>query len=33
MHAHSRHWLEYDPIAIAVLLIGLGLVEWLVLSI
>jgi len=33
VHAHSRHWLEYDFIAVAVLFIGLGIVELLALSI
>jgi hypothetical protein len=33
MQAHARHWLDYDAIALAVLLIGLGIVELLVLSI
>ena len=26
------HWLEYDPVALAVLVIGVGIVEWLALS-
>ena len=33
MHVTSRHWLDYDPIALAALLIGLGIVELLALSI
>jgi hypothetical protein len=33
MYAHGRHWLEYDTVALAVLLIGLGVVELLALSI
>jgi hypothetical protein len=33
MHAHTRHWLDYDPIALAALVVGLGIVELLVLSI
>ena len=33
MHAHTQHWLEYDFIAVAVLFIGLGIVELLALSI
>jgi hypothetical protein len=28
-----RHWLEYDSVALAVLLVGVGLVELIVLSI
>jgi hypothetical protein len=31
MH-HMRYWLEYDPIALAVLVIGLGMIELLALS-
>ena len=31
MH-HMRHWLEYDPIALAVLVIGIGMIELLALS-
>ena len=27
MHAQKRHWLDYDPIAVAVLVIGLGMIE------
>ena len=33
MYVHGRHWLEYDTVAFAVLLIGLGIVELLALSI
>ena len=33
MHVTSRHWLDYDPVALAALLIGLGIVELLALSI
>jgi len=33
MRRYSRHWLEYDAVALAVLLAGIGLVEWLALSI
>jgi hypothetical protein len=33
MRAQSRHWLDYDPVALAVLVIGIGFVELLVLSI
>jgi hypothetical protein len=29
----ERHWLDYDTVALAVLIIGLGLVELLALSI
>jgi hypothetical protein len=32
MHVLKRHWLDYDPIALAVLVIGIGLVELLALS-
>jgi hypothetical protein len=32
MRAHSRHWLEYDPVAFAVLILGIGIVELLALS-
>jgi hypothetical protein len=28
-----RHWLDYDPVALAVLIIGLGIVELLAFSI
>jgi hypothetical protein len=30
---HTHHWLEYDPVALAVLVIGLSIVTLLVLSI
>jgi hypothetical protein len=33
MQIRRRHWLDYDPIAVAVLVIGLGLIELLALSI
>ena len=33
MLSDNRHWLEYDPVALAVLLIGIGFVELIVLSI
>jgi hypothetical protein len=33
MLSHSRHWLEYDSVALAVLLAGIGFVELIVLSI
>jgi len=33
MHVTSRHWLDYDSVALAALLIGLGIVEMLALSI
>ena len=29
----SRHWLDYDPVALAVLVIGIGMIELLALSI
>ena len=32
MHAHKRYWLDYDPVALAVLVIGIGLIELLALS-
>ncbi len=32
MHAQRRHWLDYDPVALAVLLIGIALVEVLALG-
>jgi hypothetical protein len=32
MH-QRRHWLDYDPIALAVLVIGIGMVELIALSI
>jgi len=33
MFSDSRHWLEYDPVALAVLLIGIGFVELIVFTI
>jgi hypothetical protein len=33
MHAERQHWLDYDPVALAVLVIGIALVEVLALSI
>jgi len=33
MLSDYRHWLEYDPVALAVLLGGVGFVELIVLSI
>ena len=33
MFSDYRHWLEYDSVALAVLLIGIGLVELIVLRI
>ena len=33
MVSDYRHWLEYDLVALAVLFVGVGLVEWIVLSI
>ena len=33
MHVTRRHWLDYDSVALAALLIGLGIVEMLALSI
>jgi hypothetical protein len=24
---YSRHWLDYDPVALAVLVIGIGMIE------
>ena len=32
MRVQGIHWLDYDPVALAVLLIGLSIVELLVLS-
>ncbi len=32
MFIYSRHWLEYDSVAFLVLLIGIGLVEFIVWS-
>ena len=29
----KRHWLDYDPVAVAVLVIGIGMIELLVLII
>ena len=33
MLSDYRHWLEYDPVALAVLFVGVGFVELIVLSI
>jgi len=33
MFSDYRHWLEYDPVALAVLLVGVGFVKLIVLSI
>ena len=33
MRVHSGHWLDYDPIALVVLVIGIGVVALLALSI
>jgi hypothetical protein len=33
MRKQGRHWLDYDPVAFAALVIGIGIVELLVLSI
>jgi hypothetical protein len=33
MDIMRRHWLDYDPVALAVLVIGLGIIELLALSI
>jgi hypothetical protein len=30
---HKQYWLDYDPVALAVLVIGLGMIELLALSI
>ena len=27
MHLLGRHWLDYDPVALAVLVIGIGMIE------
>jgi hypothetical protein len=27
MYMERRHWLDYDPIALAVLVIGIGMIE------
>jgi hypothetical protein len=33
MRVQSRHWLDYDPVALAVLVIAISIVELLALSI
>ncbi len=33
MRAERLHWLDYDPVALVVLVIGIGMVELLALSI
>ena len=33
MRKQSRYWLDYDPVALVVLLVGIGMVELLALSI
>jgi hypothetical protein len=33
MHAQRRYWLDHDPVALTVLVIGIGLIELLALSI
>jgi hypothetical protein len=33
MLSDYRHWLEYDPVALAVLVIGIGIIELLALNI
>jgi hypothetical protein len=33
MGVHCRHWLDYDSVALAVLVIGIGMIELLALSI
>jgi len=33
MSVQSRHWLEYDPVALVVLLVGMSAVAFLALSI
>jgi hypothetical protein len=33
MQIQRRHWLDYDPVALVVLVIGIGLIELLALSI
>jgi hypothetical protein len=33
MHAQRRYWLDHDPVVLAVLVIGIGLIELLALSI
>ena len=33
MHVQKPHWLEYDPVAVAALVIGIGIIELLALII
>jgi hypothetical protein len=33
MNTKARHWLDYDPVAFAVLVVGMGAIELLALSI
>jgi hypothetical protein len=33
MRIQNRYWLDYDPVALVVLLVGIGMVELLALSI
>jgi len=33
MYIQGRHWLDYDPVALAVLVLGIGVVELLALII
>ena len=33
MHIQRGHWLDYDPVALAVLVIGIGMIELLALLI
>ena len=33
MRAQSRHWLDYDPVALIVLIVGIGVVALLALNI
>ncbi len=33
MRVRRRYWLDYDPVALAVLVIGIGMIELLALSI
>ena len=33
MHTQGRHWLDYDSVAFAVLVVGMGAIELLALSI
>ena len=33
MHVQKPHWLDYDPVALAVLVIGIGIIELLALII